>query len=551
MVKFTIEICEITLYNTKRKWHSLFTKKFFWRTKIMKMTKLLASGTAALVAVASLASVASAAEQTFDMGITTGTIKFNATSGKEVAFLANADGLAPEGLGISSDDVLAINIENATKKVTGINLKVTGIKGSKSSSSKTYTYAFGNYDSDTTFDWTTQKYDGSGKTWAIQAYASTAPADSFVPSQFVEITQISIEIACEGTVTTATAYDAYGSTNWGENIDGLKVIPFQTAQWGDILMSINNALNAWGTDTVTTGIYAAYSEKSTTNNYPFIAKKVSGANNTLLRQDIQLLSYMGAYNATTNGGNTDGNQTYDDDGLGTNPNEFAGLSSQVADFFNKQTNGKITFKFTTAAAASGTQWANGGIPSTQVGLKNLLGDATANDFALFFNYQSTGSLQAVAAIDADAGEVEFDISDVLDQLGGQTKGVIENVYFGLAKGVKYDDKDVEGLKVEAVTLSYDEDADADTDIDEEEDPDDDDNSDVDVDTDEDPDDDDDDDDDTDVTVDPDDDDDDDNSGDTIIVKPSEPDSNPNTGVALAVVPAAIAAAAVVVSKKRK
>ena len=232
----------------------------------MKMTKLLASGTAALVAVASLASVASAAEQTFDMAITTGTVKFNAASGKEVNFLADADGLAPAELGISADDTLAINIENATKKVTGINLKVTGIKGSKSSSSKTYTYAFGNYDSDTVFDWTTQKYDGSGKTWAITAYASTAPTDSFVPSQFVEITQISIEIACEGTVTTATAYDAYGSTNWGENIDGLKVIPFQTAQWGDILSAINQCVNAWDTNTITTGIYAKYSEKSTTNN---------------------------------------------------------------------------------------------------------------------------------------------------------------------------------------------------------------------------------------------------------------------------------------------
>ena len=173
---------------------------------------------------------------------------------------------------------------------------------------------------------------------------------------------------------------------------------------------------------------------------------------------------MGAYNATTNGGATDGNQSYDDKGLGTNPNEFAGLSSQVADFFNKQTNGTITFKFTTAAAASGTQWVTGGIPSTQVGLKNALGDATANDFALFFNYQSTGSLQAVASIDADAGEVTFDISDVLDQLGGQTKGVIENVYFGLAKGVKYEDKTVDGLKVETVTLAYDEDDADDSDV---------------------------------------------------------------------------------------
>lgn len=532
----------------------------------MKMTKLLAIGSAAAVAVASLASVASAKEQTFDMGITKGNIKFNATAGKEVDFLANAAGLAPAELGISADDVLAINVSNATKKVTGINLKVTGIKGSKASSSKTYTYAFGNYASDSVFDWTTQKYDGSGSTWALQAYASVAPADSFVPSQFVEITQISIEIACESTVTTATAYDAYGSTTWGENIDGLKVIPFQNAQWTDILMAINNSLNAWGTDTVdSTGIYAAYSEKSTSVDYPFIAKKVSGDNNTLERADIQLLSKADSNEATTNGGGKDGNQTYDDNHMGTNPNEFAGLASQVADFFNKQTNGTITFKFTTAAASSGTTWSTGGIPSTQVGIKNLVGDSTANDFALFFNYDQTGSLQAVTELDKDAGEVIFDISDVLDALGGQTMGVIDNIWFGLAKGVYYEDLKATGLKVETVTLAYDEEDDAD--IEDEDDTDDvddedDDIDDVDDEDDDDDDYDDDDDDEDDVTVDDDDDDtddadDEDDSSDvagdnnTVVVKPAGDDSNPNTGVALAVVPAAIAAAAVVVSKKRK
>lgn len=551
----------------------------------MKMTKLLASGVAAALATTSLAAIgASAAERTFEMGHTQGTIKFTATSGQEVAFLADKDGLAPAELGISSDDTIAINVKNATKKVTGINLKVTGIKGSKSSSSRTYTYAFGNYDSDTTFDWTTQKYDGSGRTWALKAYASTAPADSFVPSQFVEITQIAIEISCESTVDTAKAYDAYGSSNWGENIDGLKIYGFKTAEWTNILMAINNMMQIWGNGDAAVnanhGIYANYNEKSTTDLYPFMGT-TAPKNSIITRKQMAVLSVAGAWQATTGGnndGDKDGDQTYDEVeyNKGTNPNDFAGLASQVGDFFNKQTNGTITFTFTTSSGATGTAWNNGGVPSSQVGIKNALGDATANDFVLNFNYNQTGSLQAVAAVDAAAGEVSFDISDVLDALDGKTIGVIDNIYYGMTKGVEYTGDHPyagkTGFEVQKITLSYDEDEnsgddivedDDDTDDTDDVDDDTDDTDDVDDDTDDtdDVDDDtDDDDDDDDVTVDDDDDDDDTNDDDSNVggdvVTPGDnnnagTDPNPNTGVALAVVPAMVAAAAVVVSKKRK
>ena len=549
----------------------------------MKMTKLLASGVAAALATTSLAAIgASAAERTFEMGHTQGTIKFTATTGQEVDFLANAEGLAPAELGISGDDWFAINIANATKKVTGINLKVTGIKGSKSSSSRTYTYAFGNYDSNTTFDWTTQKYDGSGKTWAICAYGSTAPVDSFVPSQFVEITQITVEINCESTVDTATAYDAYGSSNWGENIDNLEIHPFDDASVanGSVLAAINRMFYNWNTDGTasTTGVYANYNEKSTVDLYPFMGT-TAPANSIITRQQMAVLSVSGAWNATTGGNNggTDGDQTYDEVeyNKGTNPNDFAGLSSQVGDFFNKQTNGTITFTFTTSSGATGTAWNNGGVPSSQVGIKNALGDATANDFVLNFNYNQTGSLQAVAAVDAAAGEVSFDISDVLDALDGKTMGVIDNIYYGMTKGVAYTGDHPyagkTGFEVQKITLSYDEDEnsgddivedDDDTDDTDDVDDDTDDTDDVDDDTDDtdDVDDDTDDDDDDDVTVDDDDDDDDTNDDDSNVggdvVTPGDnnnagTDPNPNTGVALAVVPAMVAAAAVVVSKKRK
>ncbi len=509
----------------------------------MKMRKLLATAVAATMAVTSLATVASAAEKSWNMGHTTGTIKFSATSGKEVNFLATEDGLAPAELGISADDTIAIITTDATKKVTGVTLKVTGVKGSKASASKTYSYAFGNYDSDTVFDWTTQKYDASGKAWALTAYATSGNLDSFVPSQFVEITQVSIEIACESEVDTAKAYDAYGSTNYGENIDGLKIIPFASAKWTDILMVINNSLNAWGTDVVaSTGIYAAYSDKSTKVDYPFMPITKIDDDGKLGREEINILSSSGAYSSDGLDYIPDGsNQSYvdDDTTAGEVAKDFAGLSTQVADFFNKQTNGTITFKFTTGDEAGGTAWENGGIPSTQTGIKNFMGDATANDFALFFNYRQTGSLQAIVELDKDAGTVTFDISDILDSLGGQTLGVLDNMFYGLQKGIEYKDIGT-GLMVETVTLAYDEDADVEADI--EDDAEEEDDADVEIEED----------DDVEIEDDADDAEEDDagTAGD-VVVEEEDDDANPGTGVALAVVPAMVAAAAVVLSKKRK
>lgn len=529
----------------------------------MKMTKLLAIGSAAAVAVASLASVASAAEQTFDMAITKGTIKLSISAGNELGAqyaLSQADIDAGATLGISADDALVLALaDNSTDadKVTGISLSVTGVKGTRASSSKTYTYKFTQYNDAAC---TNQNYDGTGKYFQLKMYKDIGPTDSFVPSQFVEITKIELVVNGEKTVTTAKDYDAWGNSVWGSyNGAALRMVNYgwQAKGIGDDVAKL--AYNPWG--------FGYANEKSTSNDYPFMAVTDNG-DKTLRREEIKVLSYADAHNATNKDGNTDTDQSYGDNGLGDQPYQFAGLASQVADFFNKQTNGTITFKFTTAAAASGTTWNNGGIPSSQVGIKNALGDATANDFAMFFNYDQTGSLQAIASIDADAGEVTFDISDVLDALGGQTIGVIDNIYYGLTKGVYYEDLQTTGLKVETVTLAYDEEDDAD--IEDEDDTDDveDDDDDIDdVDDEEDDDDDaddeddDDDDDDEDVTVDDDDDtddaDDEDDSSDvagdnnTVVVKPAGDDSNPNTGVALAVVPAAIAAAAVVVSKKRK
>jgi hypothetical protein len=307
---------------------------------------------------------------------------------------------------------------------------------------------------------------------------------------------------------------------------------------------------------------------------------LTGVDGWLEREDIWPLSMVNAYTAVgaaewANGYEALGdNQTYQtvDYNKGTKPRGFAGLASQVADFFNKQLNGKIEFVFDayTPAVVADT-WKTGGVPSTEVGLKNVVEAAQIKDFALFVNYNSsTGSLQSNVTLDKTSGSVIFDISDTLQDMGGWTKGNINDLYYGLVNGIVYDGQ--EGLWVSKVILSFDPDTavsgDTATKEDEKEDEvkeddkgdvvvadDDDDEIEIADDTDDDDDSDiviadDDDDDDATVVVTPDDD-------ATVVVNPgtektpAAADENPHTGVALAVVPMIAAAAAMVISKKRK
>ena len=512
----------------------------------MKMRKLLASGVAATLAVTSMATAASAAELSFNMGQTKGKISVSATGGLEFTETA-AEGAT---LGLSSDEVyvkietedLFIHAEdgkgNASAtpvNITGMTLSVTGIKGTKSNASKTYTYAFDGKD---------VNEDGVKDYFEITLYNQSGKNGKFVAGQFVEITNVSLKVEGETTTDNVDVYTWWTNKeddSWGSFIAATKTSAAAN-DWSTFGMSMvegsdNSVLGSNILKGMSNAIYEwyAFADKKTSVEYPFLAitDVVKPDENILDRQEIEVLSYANA-NAATNGGESgglDGDQTYGDDGMGTNPNDFAGLASQVADFFNKQTNGTITFTFTSGAAASGTEWVTGGVPSTQVGIRNALGDATAKDFALFFNYNQTGALQAVTNIDKDSNSVSFDISNVLDDLGGQTKGVIDNIYYGMTKGITYDHG--EGLFVESIVLAYDEDADVEADIEDDAEVEDD--ADVEIEDDAD---------------DAEEEDDADATGD-VVVEDEDDDANPGTGVALAVVPAMVAAAAVVLSKKRK
>lgn len=540
----------------------------------MKMRKLLATGVAATLAVTSMATVASAAEVTksWSMAQTYGTINLKASAGKELGtkYLLTQEQIdAGATLGISANDKLIVSVNTGdADALTGVKLLVTGVKGSRNSTSQTYEYAFTNYSDEAA---TVQTYNTSGKYWGLDAYSASAPVGGFLPEQFVEITKIEVAVTGTKDVLTAEEYDKWGSSVWGSyNAAALNVVK-AFSETSAVTGDINNTLyGMWG--------FGYDNSKTTKDKFPYIAAKysyVDGAK-VVLRQDVQLLSVSDEYESWTSGGNNgglgqDGDQTFDKDDttVGTNPKDFAGLASQVAEFFNQKTNGDITFKFTTVTTSAGTTWNNGGIPSTQTGIKNFLGDASAKDFGLFINYKQTGSLQAITNINADEGSVTFDIDAILAKLGYQTLGTIDNLYFGLAKGLRYDDDHTEGLFVEEVILSYNDDEVTDEDIvddeDEDEDTDDEDveidedTEDEDEDIDEDTDDEDveidedtdDEDEDVEIDTDTDDEDEDVDAEDVEVIVPEKEDENPGTGVALAVVPAMIAAAAVVVSKKRK
>lgn len=563
----------------------------------MKMRKLLATAVAASLAVTSLATVASATDKTFDMGGTEGTLSFklNSENGKELGkqfYLTDEEfEKGTKTLGITSDDKMTVSLapqldgvggdivdkneavigkwysskagsyiiryndkgEVASKKEfdgaivkdttnykkAEVKMVVTGVKGSRGSSTKTYEYKFDN------------NKDG---TFTLKAYAGTSDINKFLPEQFLEITKISFVVS--GVTAEIKTDDEWffnvwpneAWTQWGFGTkdwsDSLTVKEGFTADDSELLTTIEKCVNEIGENGF------GFSEGKTEKVYPLlkVTSTIDGTN--MGRQDIWPLSETYASGSNDrNDSNDNSNQSYDgeDTTAGTYKDDFAGLASQVADFFNKQTNGTITFKFTTPAqSTSGSNWEIGGIPSTQTGLKGVLAGASSNDFALFFNYDKTGSLQAPATLDVNAGEVTFDISDILDSLGGQTMGVLDDIYYGLNKGIDYGDAG-KGLYVESVTLAYDEDGDVDADIEEE---DDDVEAEDDVDVEE----------DDDVEIEDDveiDDDtteeDDDAEGDAegdVIVETEDDDANPGTGVALAVVPALVAAAAVVVSKKR-
>jgi len=571
-------------------------------------------------------------------------------------------------IGINCADYMAVPVEllsgslaNAFKNGGGsfaddlMTLKVTGVKGTRTATSHTYEYKL-KYKGDYKYtDKTTGKtYTGA---YILPIYAGTSPADSFLPEQFLEITSLEVGISSAYVQTiygiTEDTYNYLLNDDSGLTADQkatksaalknelTKAGASFNADWwinpwncgGGASLSIVSFENNAGDELLkeiediflkTNGVTYTFSDKAANPTYAFLPV-TTAVGTSIYRNEVWLLSRTGATNSATayfeggyqiSGDQVAGTgQTYDDRHDGTIPNWFGGLASQVADWFNHKDNGKIIFHFGVPASTSSTSdWKYGGVPSTEVGIKNMLSASQANDFALFVNYGSTtGSLQAATVIDATSGSVEFILDDILEALSYQTIGTVQDIYYGLNKGIcdysntikvpgmfvtsiefqSSENADVEAdVEEEDNDVEPEEDTDVVDDIDEEDDIDEDDEDDfVEEDDDDEPEDVDDEEDDYDdeddfvddvddeddfVDVDDDEDDyveptvddeesapdaeiDDDVAGDTTANTPvvidngntKEVDANPGTGVGLAVVPAIVAAAALAISKKRK
>jgi hypothetical protein len=586
----------------------------------MKINKILAAGIAATLAVTSLSAVVSAEPVTkeFEMANTIGKIETKGSlGGRELALLATEDpatgtivqnpalaaGTGTPAAGLVDTFVFiedgTFTNDNGIIWLSKVKLNVTGIKGQKNSTSKTYTYEFKNYKA--TYDeftgvWTKgeQVYDGSGLWWELESYASgEAPLNALDISQFVEVTSISIDVEAKNDGLDKATYTNWKNWNYADSLTCGK--PFDTAAANvGVEKAINDAFQWY------CGATMEITNQSTKDLYAFLEKTTSDT--TINRNKVQVLSSANAYNSGTlytgNGqreGNASRTQTYKDaDGTGTAPFWFGGLASQCADFFNKQTNGKITFQFT-AKTKDSTDWKEGGIASTEVGLKSTL---AGTNIGIFVNYmQSTGSLVSQGVVDSDALTVTFDISDILDDMGGLTKGNISDIYYGMNKGLDYKSDDYTsihageagdvvdyapngiwyisddkhhaiGYIVEKVILSYEDGADVEAaeeevvdepedveepeDIEEPEEEEEEEPEDFEEEPEEEPEEEEE---EPEFVIEPEEEE-EENNGDVDIIEPTndakaDDDANPGTGVALAVVPAIVAAAAVVVSKKRK
>ena len=554
----------------------------------MKMRKIMAAGIAATMAVTSLAAVASAEAQTltFDMKQSTGVINAANTAGTEYGSTAqinidlaaaaadttNANAYAGivagngQTLVIESNELgqqpWAYAIKTYDVYATGLSLEIKGLKivdatkSVEATASYNFTKMFKKADGSLT---TEAGSAASPKTYfVITLNENKGNADEFVASQWARIDSVKVK-ATTSLETTSEAY--YSIEDWKHVYSGIErdalgnVAKEYLPVFAGATTSSTGAIVNMIAENVAKLTELKQTDKSLNDKYALLAQ-TADTNQTIYRYNVKLLSDTHAYNSDSDDEKWDANQTYDDNGLGTSKHRFAGLASQVADFFNHKTNGTITFKFT-LGAVGGSGWVNGGVPSTQVGIKNIL---NANNFALYVNYMSsTGSLEATTSVDKEAGTVSFDISEILADLGGQTKGVVTDLYYGLNQGIYYDWPYYgTGLLVEEITLAYDDDAADEEDVIDEDVPAEDEDADEDVvvDEEEDEDVDEDEDEDEDVVVDEeeDEDEDEDIGGDMIDDEPTaddEEDANPGTGVALAVVPALVAAAAVVVSKKRK
>lgn len=356
----------------------------------------------------SITTYAETQELIFPMTTTTGSVIFKGVAG----FNCNIE---PD---VIAEDSIVLKETGEMPKLTNVKLIVTGDKGR--SYAEDVEYLFINY-----YDGlcTERAKDNEGIYWKLNVSKGVAYLGDFLADSYSRIYSIAIEVEGKMTVAEEKEY-----VNWSSNssIEGWAFDVFKAFDY-----------KGYVTDTIETTALSInkfeYVTKSVKFDFPMIYNTDENGDGNITRNEIYCLS-RSAF------------------GGGEGIYGFEGLASQAGQFFNKQDNGKITFHVTTAPASYSQLWTAGGIASTQTGLLNDF----RNDgilIGLFINYDRTGSLVTTSTVDAD-GNVEFDITDILNDIGSNSLATIHSIYYGLVGGYTYTNELTKGLKIDRVTLSY-------------------------------------------------------------------------------------------------
>lgn len=349
-------------------------------------------------------------EITFSMMTNTGIINLESKSSLNMK-------LAPDVVG---DDSIVIATTDVIPNISSVKLIIEGEKYQRNYISKDE-YNFANYaDINCTIG-----ANGNGKYWKLGVSSMLAHDNELLISNYTYI--YSMTIVANGYFTTNSSQVYY---NWGTTNFSTDDIP--------AFMIIKNFSNATNTSAVISELVSGiksfkYVSKEVKNDYPFLATTDLNSDGIITRNEIVRLSYS-------------------EYGTGKGVAGFEGLASQIAGFFNKQTNGTITFKVTTAPAVITGNW-SAGIPVPNNFMNTTIPDIKNNVIGLFFNYETTGNLMTPATIN-DNGEIVFDITNVLKDVNSNTIALINSVHYGLVGGMVYKEMPTRGIKIEQITLAY-------------------------------------------------------------------------------------------------
>ena len=375
-----------------------------------KIISLILAATMAVFGL-SITATAESKEMTFPMTTTTGTISFKGVTGIST-------NLEP---GATNDDSIVITETGDMPPLSGVTLVVEGERGR--SYVNNVEYPFINYIDENCTVRATKA--GDGAYWKLNISTLVAYIGDFLVDSYSHI--YSLSIVTTGEITTT---DEKEFNYWNSNTQ------YITGQTFKIVKDFTYSNNV--TDVIADLVLAAnnmsYVTREVVYDYPFLANTDVNSDALITRQEVECLSYSRL-------------------GGGEGISGFEGLASQVANFFNKQTNGTITFHVTTNPAKRGLTWTDGGVPSSQLGIISGNYTNTNNLIGLFFNYDTTGSLVSASHVDEN-GNIVFDISQVLNDIGGNSLSTIHSIYYGLIGGLTYTEQLVKGLKIDQVTLSY-------------------------------------------------------------------------------------------------